>query len=509
MTGSNTPTFSPNAGDSSISTNYVSGQDSSYGSFTGTQSYKNGSPVTLQATPQSGCGFLGWASDAKGTKFVSYYNPYTFTVLANVTLYPVFIKNSQTVVLKDDAVKKGVQEAIGKTTYTYGDLQKVDKLYVKSPKSLDDLKYFYSITFLHVDFVPNSDPWDISVMAGLVNLETFNSSYAPVNVLPFENYKNLITLQIEYSGSDASSLTKNKATLDTLGLDHSPNVKDFNFISGMTKLTYLNLSGCWLSDITFLSKMTQLTGLWLSDNLITDISPLSGLTNLSQLLITNNRITDLSPLDPLYSKNLAHVDFQYNPIKDYSFLNHTSCSFSPTGAKLTNDQISQAVAAAKDMVNSLIKPELSDSGKYQVLASGLCAKTTYDTVYNIPNNPLNDYDSTAYGALVMGHSICSGYSDAYMMLCTMADLPCYCCEGIVLSNVSVTHMWNIVKIDDSYYHADITFMDAGDPAGPTFFYFLKSDSYFLQHGHSDFYRAPDLICSDTSWDTFDNIKIGM
>lgn len=61
--------------------------------------------------------------------------------------------------------------------------------------------------------------------------------------------------------------------------------------------------------------------------------------------------------------------------------------------------------------------------------------------------------SSPYYVLENKSGICTNIAQAYMFLCTQADIEC----GTVLhTGGSGMHMWNIVKIDDKYYYCDPT-----------------------------------------------------
>ncbi|MFT4107183.1 MAG: transglutaminase domain-containing protein [Lacrimispora sp.] len=62
-------------------------------------------------------------------------------------------------------------------------------------------------------------------------------------------------------------------------------------------------------------------------------------------------------------------------------------------------------------------------------------------------------DYTAYGALVKGEAVCSGYARAFNELARRCGL-----ESTYVS--SSQHAWNLVKLDDeSWYHVDVTWED--------------------------------------------------
>ena len=57
-----------------------------------------------------------------------------------------------------------------------------------------------------------------------------------------------------------------------------------------------------------------------------------------------------------------------------------------------------------------------------------------------------------YYVLTEKSGICTNMAQAYLVLCTQADIPC----GTVLHRGGAMHMWNVVKIDGKYYYCDPT-----------------------------------------------------
>jgi Leucine-rich repeat (LRR) protein len=116
---------------------------------------------------------------------------------------------------------------------------------------------------------------------------------------------------------------QNLVNLNTLTIANSV-ISDFNFLSGLTQVTTidvtgchvmglagldndanpvtitvtnLKLSGCNLSDISGLSKMQGLTWLAISNNNITSIAALTGTANLRVLLALGDKLTSLAGLE--------------------------------------------------------------------------------------------------------------------------------------------------------------------------------------------------------------------
>ena len=75
----------------------------------------------------------------------------------------------------------------------------------------------------------------------------------------------------------------------------------------------------------------------------------------------------------------------------------------------------------------------------------------------IDNDTLCDDDFSTYGALVKGLAVCQGYAEAFEMLMDIAGIDCIMVKGTV--NNGVSHAWNMVKLENDWYHVDTTFDD--------------------------------------------------
>lgn len=62
----------------------------------------------------------------------------------------------------------------------------------------------------------------------------------------------------------------------------------------------------------------------------------------------------------------------------------------------------------------------------------------------------------AYGPLVEKNGVCDGYAWAFKTLMDEAGIECSCVTGFLKDDMSLGHMWNLVKIDGQYYHVDVT-----------------------------------------------------
>lgn len=76
-----------------------------------------------------------------------------------------------------------------------------------------------------------------------------------------------------------------------------------------------------------------------------------------------------------------------------------------------------------------------------------------DTI-NLDNNNPDTY--TAYGALVNKVSVCEGYVRAFQMLLNGLGVECV---GVIGESHNQMHIWNAVKLDESWYYVDPTWDD--------------------------------------------------
>lgn len=102
----------------------------------------------------------------------------------------------------------------------------------------------------------------------------------------------------------------------------------------------------------------------------------------------------------------------------------------------------------------------------------------------VDNDSLVDDDFTVYGTLVKGISVCEGYAKSFKMLMDIAEIDCIIVTGKVGED-EVLHAWNMVKLNDTWYHVDVTF---DDPYPET------KEIVYLYFNISD-----DIIAKDHTW----------
>lgn len=112
----------------------------------------------------------------------------------------------------------------------------------------------------------------------------------------------------------------------------------------------------------------------------------------------------------------------------------------------------------------------------------------------------DENSSTIYGTFCKGASQCEGYAFAFDYLCQKSDIDCMTVTGSTPEGV--THAWNIVKLEGSWYNVDCTWDDpmlgTPDPDFLRRYYLLVSDSEILGRTHlqnDEYFTYP--ACTDT------------
>lgn len=104
-----------------------------------------------------------------------------------------------------------------------------------------------------------------------------------------------------------------------------------------------------------------------------------------------------------------------------------------------------------EVINTYVNDSMSDRDKIKVIHDYLIENTKYDS--NRSDYNIITYESnTAYGLLFEGYAICSGYSDAMQLFLNELNIP-------NIKIASKNHIWNLVYIEDNWYHLDLTWDD--------------------------------------------------
>jgi hypothetical protein len=143
------------------------------------------------------------------------------------------------------------------------------------------------------------------------------------------------------------------------------------------------------------------------------------------------------------------------------------------------EQVAFARERAREIAVELTDPAMSDAQKELILHDYLAANSRWSEETEERGIPYHAHN--AYGVLIEGEGVCSAYAEAMAFLLLAAGLEAHIVYGS-------GHAWNIVRIDNAFYHLDPGWNDsiAVNEKTGTFshrFYNL-SDSQALGFGYS-------------------------
>lgn len=171
----------------------------------------------------------------------------------------------------------------------------------------------------------------------------------------------------------------------------------------------------------------------------------------------------------------AHPEFVYIAKYSYIYNQYTgkviSLKFTyKPDARKEKKQLEQAIAKVnKEIKTKGMKPEEIVLAYHEYLTSTVAYDTSGAKEYDQYTGRDHMYDM--YGTLVKRNAVCQGYAETMWYFLKMAGIPC----GIA-SSQAITHAWNVVRINDKWYHVDATWDDpATDVPGQSLHdYFLLS-----------------------------------
>ena len=113
-----------------------------------------------------------------------------------------------------------------------------------------------------------------------------------------------------------------------------------------------------------------------------------------------------------------------------------------------------------------IKKEMSVRDKIRAIHDYVINHTEYDTLKTKDVKDKTYHSNTAYGVLIEGYGICSGYSDAMKLFLDRLNI-----INFKVSNDQ--HIWNLVYLDGEWLHLDLTWDDPISDKN------ITRDNYFL------------------------------
>jgi transglutaminase/protease-like cytokinesis protein 3 len=174
-------------------------------------------------------------------------------------------------------------------------------------------------------------------------------------------------------------------------------------------------------------------------------------------------------------------------------------SISKSDLEVERQNLKQAISS---YIDSIPKPA-NEFDKALYIHDKLVQNCSYDE---------NNYDNfrepySAYGALVKKRALCEGFSRAMQILLREAGIEC---RLIVGEGKGEGHMWNLVKIDEMWYHVDSTWDVSKSVIRHNYFNLndkLIENDHEIDKDSKQKYKIPDCISLENNFYSKKAVKI--
>ncbi len=156
---------------------------------------------------------------------------------------------------------------------------------------------------------------------------------------------------------------------------------------------------------------------------------------------------------------LADINNFVHPYNSYKTINISTNSFGKVivtiDKQYTNEEITEINNKIEEIKTQIITSEMDNNNKIKVFHDFIINSTIYDIDRaNNMNSDIykNSNTHTAFGLLQQRKALCGGYSDIMSIYIYQLGIP----------NIRISadnHVWNLVNINDSWFHLDATWDD--------------------------------------------------
>ena len=186
------------------------------------------------------------------------------------------------------------------------------------------------------------------------------------------------------------------------------------------------------------------------------------------------RYLTVAPEPKMSDKDKRIALIAFNRDNPHLVLYPTRYSIDNGLTSMTAKKRNKVLKAAKAIADKACKYERTFD-KLKVIHDSLLDHITYESYKEM------------ISAFLEGKADCSGYADAFCMVCQLAGIECIVVWGTANNGAGVNeHAWNMVRIGDDWYNVDVCWDDVKHDR---YTYFLRSDNAFCKN-----HTAETLIC---------------
>ena len=223
--------------------------------------------------------------------------------------------------------------------------------------------------------------------------------------------------------------------------------------------------------------------------------------------LSDYKIQEADFADKYFSVVMRHPELLLKTACEYWYNENTGIvtSVKPVYLVETEEEREAARAAMETALQEyleLAEGYSNDVEKLIVIHDKMVADCVYDERV-LKEETREEAPDTVYHALGVlrdKKAVCQGYSQALYMIGKRLGIELDFCKS-----KEVNHMWNYVKLNDKWYHMDMTNDDPADPEGRArHIFFLVSDDSLVPEGHGNNwgrYEGEAYECDDKKYES--------
>lgn len=169
------------------------------------------------------------------------------------------------------------------------------------------------------------------------------------------------------------------------------------------------------------------------------------------------------------SKLMSNINNYVHPYNSFKTIKTKVSSNNEITLEIQKKYSEEKINKINELVNNVISEldlnNIDDLTKIERIHNYILNHTVYDK--NTNNFDIN----SAYGSLIEGHAVCSGYADAFSIFMNTYKIP-----NIRVS--SENHLWNLVYINGKWLHIDLTWDDSENNKYDNNYFLITKEKLF-------------------------------
>ncbi len=189
--------------------------------------------------------------------------------------------------------------------------------------------------------------------------------------------------------------------------------------------------------------------------------------------------------DIAYNKTvLSNINDFVHPYNSFNQIETSFDSLGEINIKVIHNYTEEMEIILDYKIDEIIKNKITDDmdtvNKIKIIHDYIINNTKYDQ--NRSDKNIFEYKSNnAYGVLIEGYGICSGYTDSMMLFLEKLNIKSYKVS-------SENHVWNKVFVNNNWYNLDLTWDDPVNSDGSDSLehnFFLVNDDEMLKNDKTE------------------------